>query len=80
MMWENYGMGGWAWGLGALVVIGAVIIIIVLAQVLHKPRSAPQQTSNGALTPKQVLDHRYATGELTTEEYRERLSALGLGS
>jgi putative membrane protein len=26
---------------------------------------------------RQVLDERYARGEITTEEYRERLRALG---
>ncbi|MGA6093785.1 SHOCT domain-containing protein [Microbacterium sp. NPDC079356] len=29
-------------------------------------------------TPKQILDERYAKGELTSEEYRERLATLGL--
>jgi uncharacterized membrane protein len=28
---------------------------------------------------KRILDERYAKGELTTEEYRERLNNLGLG-
>jgi len=28
-------------------------------------------------TPRQILDERYARGELTTEEYRERVETLG---
>jgi len=34
----------------------------------------------GAPSPKQILDERYARGELTTEEYRERVTTLGFDS
>ncbi len=84
MMWGYNGMNGWSWGFGALVVIGVVILVIFLVRMLSTPRTSPPQmppaVSGGALSPKQILDERYAKGELTTEEYRERLSALGLGS
>lgn len=82
MMWGDYGMAGWAWGFGVLVVIGVVILVIVLVRMLARPRTAPPQAAGmlpgGTSSPKQILDERYARGELTTEEYRERLSALGL--
>ena len=84
MMWGNYGMNEWSWGFGALVVIGVVILIIV---VMRRPSnsqtsapSSPPTGAGGAPSPKQILDARYAKGDLTTEEYRERLSALGLDS
>jgi putative membrane protein len=82
MMWGNYGMSGWSWGFGGLVVIGVVILIIVFAR--RQPTSRlPAQSSAvtpaaSTPTPKQILDERYAKGELTTEEYRERIAALGL--
>ncbi len=78
MMWDDYGMNGWGWGwgLGLLVVIGVVILVIVLVLSLSKSRSSSAPSSSSA--PKQILDDRYARGELTTEEYRERLTALGL--
>ena len=84
MMWGNYGMNGWAWGFGVLVVIGVVILVIVLIRMLSNPQKAPPQAPptvpGEAASPKRILDQRYAQGELTTEEYRERLSALGLDS
>ncbi|MEP7113071.1 MAG: SHOCT domain-containing protein [Ilumatobacteraceae bacterium] len=74
MMWGNYGMGGW--GFGILLAVGVVILVIVLIRVLARPRPASPQASS----PKQILDERYAKGELTTVEYRERLTALALDS
>ena len=84
MMWGDYGMSGWVWGFGVLVIIGVVILVIVVVRMLANPRTVPPQTSPTvppvASSPKQILDMRYAKGELTTEEYRERLSALRLDS
>lgn len=84
MMWGNYGMSGWSWGFGGLVVIGVVILIIVLAR-RQAPSQvgtplAPSTVAGSAASPKQILDERYARGELTAEEYRERITALGLDS
>lgn len=83
MMWDYGGMNGWlwAWGFGALVIIGLVILAVVLIRVFSGPRqSTPLTPQEAAESPQQILDARYARGELTTEEYRERLSALGLDS
>jgi len=77
-------MNGWFWGFGVLVVIGVVILVIVVVRMLSSPRTVqpqtPPTTPPAAPSPKRILDERYATGELTTQEYRERLSALGLDS
>lgn len=82
MMWGNYGMSGWSWGFGSLVVIGVVILIIVLLRRQSPPRidapRIPPTVAASTATPKQIMDERYAKGELTTEEYRERIAALGL--
>ena len=84
MMWGNYGMSGWSWVFGGLVVIGVVILIIVLLRrstpVRNEASSTPPSVADGAPSPQQILDERYARGELTTEEYRERSTALGLDS
>lgn len=84
MMWGNYyGMSGWTWGFGAMVIVGVGILLSVLLvrssanRRMALPVALPVE-SGSALSPKQILDQRYAKGELTTEEYRERLSALGL--
>lgn len=82
MMWGNYGMSGWSWGFGGLVVIGVVILIIVLVRRQTPSRTetplTPFTVPGSSASPKQILDERYARGDLTTEEYRERITALGL--
>ncbi|MBX3100712.1 MAG: SHOCT domain-containing protein [Salinibacterium sp.] len=80
MMWGNYGMGSWGWAFGTLVLVGVVILVIVLVRVFAGSRRRLPVSTLGAnsLSPKQILDERYAKGELTSEEYRERLATLGL--
>lgn len=84
MMWGNDSMNGWFWGFGVLVIIGVVILVIVVVRMLSSPRTVQPQTPStappAAPSPKRILDEQYAKGELTTQEYRERLSTLGLDS
>jgi putative membrane protein len=87
MMLGSYGMGYLGWSFGALIAVGVVILVVVAIRLAIRHRSPVNSTTPDASTslvagsgPKQILDERYARGELTTAEYRERLSALGLGN
>lgn len=73
MMW-GYGYEGWGWMwlIGGLVLIGIVVLVVVLVR-----NSAASTAKTTASTPQQILADRYARGELTTQEYRERLEILG---
>lgn len=64
-MMYDYGMHGWAMALGWLIPVGLIAIFFYLA--------------NGRKTysVKEILDRRYAKGEIDTKEYRERLKELG---
>lgn len=85
MMW-GYGFDmGWMWLFGLLVLVGVVLIVIVAVRAfsggVHRDSS---QGDTGALpgqghrsTARQLLDERYAKGELSSEEYREKLTVLG---
>lgn len=69
-MMGGYGwMMGWAWLFWLLLVIGLVLLGIVAVRAftggIGEDRSA-----------RRILDERYARGEITTEEYRERLKTL----
>jgi putative membrane protein len=85
-MMFGYGFGmGWMWLWGLLALVGLLILIFVIVRVTtggfkRNETSGTLPTIAGAAekrTPRQILEERYAKGELSTEEYRERLSVLG---
>lgn len=78
----GFGMGvGWLFGL--LMLAGVVALVVVGVRAVRggigggPDRSAPADRSAGA---RQILEERYARGELSTEEYQERRETLGGGS
>lgn len=84
MWWGNGWTMGWGWFFGALVMIGFVLVIAaVIAAVLGRWNTgsdatrSPLERGSAAPTPLQILDERYARGEIGTEEYQERSRALG---
>ena len=72
---------GWMWLFWLLLIIGVVLLVVVAAWVLGGGVTrgdggdgrAPGERSRA----RQVLDERYARGEIATEEYQERLRVLG---
>ena len=63
--------GGWMWLWGTLMMLTWVAVIA--AAVWLVARSLGDGRPSRA---REILDERYARGELTTDEYRERLDAL----
>ena len=82
MMGSGVGMG-WAWLFWLLLVLGAVLVVVVVVRAVgggvtdgrtDQPGDTPRRGRGRA---RMLLDERYARGEISTEEYRERSSALG---
>ena len=86
MMW--YGQpGGWGWGYGMMGGFGGVfmllLFIVVVALVVgllrdlfgfsHARRGAPRGRGSSALD---ILDERYARGEIDADEYKRRRAEL----
>jgi putative membrane protein len=73
----------WMWLFWLLVVLGVVLLVVVAVRALGGgviPGGGGRDVDRGARgrsRARQLLDERYARGELTTEEYRERLQVLG---
>lgn len=67
-MWHGGWMGGmhWFWW------VFWVVFVIVLVWAVTRTSSPPQQQE----TPLDVLERRYAEGEISTEEFEERKSRL----
>jgi putative membrane protein len=80
----GYGMGmGWGWLFGLLMLVGVILLVVLAVRALGGGitrgvggAGSPAQ-SPGRSRAREVLDERYARGEITTEEYRERLQTLG---
>jgi putative membrane protein len=70
---------GWGWLIGALLIVLIALAVIFVFRVA--PRHANGFSGEGSggpgQSPRQILDERYARGDITTEEFRERLKNLG---
>jgi len=89
MIGYGYHDGGvWMWVFGGLMILGVLVLIGLAVWAVVTVTNRPNR---GASTPacspieiggrartKQVLDQRYAGGELNTNEYTGRLHTLGL--
>lgn len=87
-MW-NYGYGAWWMWLPAsllfLVIVGGIVVGIVLLVRMSDSTNRPGTTddSAGPVTggsARRILEDRLARGEISVEEYRERLRALDEGN
>lgn len=70
---------GWGWGgmgLGPLFVIGLVLVVILVFA--YYPRQSNDRDGPKVLlrTPREILDERFAKGEIEREEYTSRRDAL----
>lgn len=78
------GMGmGWMWIFGLLLMIGLVVLVVVAVRAMAGGISRGDRgpaTTPGRSRARELLDERYARGELSSEEYRERLQGLGEGA
>jgi putative membrane protein len=71
-----WGMHWAGWVIWILVIVGVVWLITRSQQ----DRSAPLASTSTRETPLEVLQRRYAEGEISTEEYEERKARLQEGS
>lgn len=80
------GMGwgmGWAWLFGLLLLVGVIILITLLVLVLvrggasgRQPGAGAPPTGTGPERAREILQERFARGEIGAEEFRERLTVL----
>lgn len=70
---DGWGMGGWGWLWGSLLVIGIIVLVVLTVLVLTRGTTREGSRQSRA---REILDERYARGEINTEEYHERLREL----
>lgn len=76
--WDHMSGGGsgWMWLWGTLMMLTWVAVIAGAVWLVARGVRRPGGTGGGRGRARDILDERYARGELSTEEYRERLEAL----
>ena len=85
MGYGYYGGGAWMWIFGGLMMVGVLVLVglavwAVTAATNRGPTTAVTTPADmgGRTRTRQLLDERYARGEMNSEEYTERLHTLGL--
>lgn len=75
--WHGMGWGGmvWGWLFLAVLIVGVVLLVIALARGRGGDKAESRPT--GRSGAREILDERYARGEIDTAEYQERLQQLG---
>lgn len=83
---NGYGMGGSAgtWVFATLLILGVALIVVLAIRALgggigpdRDGRARPVDRQPGRSRAREVLDERYAHGDIDTEEYKQRLTVMG---
>lgn len=72
------GWGGgwmWLWGIAMMALVGLLIVVLARSTNRESANTPPPSSPTGR--GSEILAERYARGELTSEEYRERVEQLG---
>ena len=78
--WDGHmGWGGGWWMViwGTLMMVGLVVLIVWLVRNTGWSGSAGTSGEDPLASARRILGERYARGELSTEEYRDRVEQLG---
>lgn len=71
--WGMYGMGAAMW-IGWIVLLIVAVVVVVL--LLRGTSTGPIGGIGHESRAREILEERYARGEISTEEYRERSAEL----
>ena len=73
--WQGMGGAmGWSWLFVALLVVGMILLVVALVRGLSGGRTKSGPT--GRSRAREILDERYARGDIDTAEYKDRLQQL----
>jgi len=74
-----WGGMGWGWLFLALLVVGVVLLVVLLVMMLVRGSSGGREEPRptGRSRARELLDERYARGEIDTADYQDRLQQMG---
>lgn len=73
MMWQG-GMAGWMWIWPVLILVGVLALGYLAVRLLTGNRPGDRTVARSSA--REILDERYARGEIDEEEYRRRRGML----
>lgn len=76
--WMGWGAGGWGgmWFGPLFMVAFLVLAVVVIAALVRATGGGLTGSTRSAQTPRQILDERFARGEIDREDYEQRHKAL----
>ena len=77
MMGNGFGFGFGIPGLGMILVWGLIILLIVWVVRLFTAGKGGTEKGETEKSARQILDERFARGEIDREEYEQRKRTLG---
>ena len=77
MGWYHDGMGGGGWILMTLAMVAFWALVIFAIVAIFRGTQRPTESTPDRRDPRQILDERFARGEIDEEEYHARRSVLG---
>ena len=69
-------MGGWGWGMAIFGLVFMVLIVVLVAWLIWLATRRPGSFGDGRRGAVDLLDERYARGEIDRDEYLQRKSDL----
>lgn len=80
MWWNGYmGWGGWMAMIVSMVIFWGLVIFAVVAIFRSDGNSTPSNQQPSERNPLQMLDERFARGEIDADEYHARQDILRAG-
>ena len=79
MMGYGYGNMAWMWPwmlIGALVLLAGLVALVLFIVKLTRAESFTSRSRQLPSTARQILDERYARGEIDDDEYQKRREGL----
>lgn len=73
---------GYGWGSGMFfgplfMIAGPLLLIVLVVLLIRRMTAARDVPRDGVRTAREILDQRFAKGEIQRDEYEERRKALG---
>lgn len=77
MMWGSWGSGWWSFVMGLVMLLFVALLVVGIVVLMRSSsQSAPRNTEPSRGRALDILDERFARGEMDTKEYEERRRIL----